>query len=177
MFFDQWACVTRYVWAYEPRLYLGPFNAFGNTVDYNGYAFITRPWLPRAHLAYMDLFDATARAEPWKQLVFWQPSPSLYLLLAGLLTTLVRQRRVSPLLVFQGALINTAGWLLLSPNPDLRFLFPTLLAAPLAWAWAVAPRVREARERSDEVGAAGVANVTAQGDAEAPVARPSAGMS
>ena len=49
VFFDQWACVTRYVWAYEPNLYLGPFNAFGNTVDYNGFSFITRPWLPRAH--------------------------------------------------------------------------------------------------------------------------------
>ncbi|NBD14486.1 hypothetical protein [Corallococcus silvisoli] len=147
VFLDQALCVTRYVWAYEPKLYVGPFNGQGNTVDPNAFGFRTRSWLPRAQRAREEFFFATTvGGATWTRMLFWQPSLSLYLLLAGLLATWTRQRRVAPLLVFQAALLNTVGWLVLSPNPDLRFLFPTLVAAPLAWAWACAPRLRAARE-------------------------------
>lgn len=150
---DQWLCVTRYVWGYEPALYKGPFNGEGQTVDPNGYFFATRSWLPVAQRAYESFYFATSSGPPWLNLLFWQPSPSVYLLLVGLLVLRVRQRGWLPVLVFQAALINNAGWLVLSPNPDLRFLFPTLLTAPLVLAWACASRMRVAGAR--DVGADG----------------------
>ncbi|RKH35222.1 hypothetical protein [Corallococcus sicarius] len=140
-FFDQWACVTRYLWAPDSLLYIGPFHPSGNTVDPNIFGWKTRSWFPRLALGYTQrLIDAYVGPPPVRAAV-WQPAPSLYLLLVALGVVLWRQRSVGMLLVMQCALTNTAAWLVLSPNPDLRFQFPVMLFAPLTLALMLAPRL------------------------------------
>ncbi len=150
-------CVSRYVWAPASLLYVGPFNWGGSTIDPNRLGLKTRSWLPRWPGYFEDLVRATYSEPGWLRAIFWQPAVSLYLLLAGVLVATWRQRSLTALGCAQTALINAASWVLVSPNPDLRFLFPTLLFSPFFLAFALAPR----RAR---------AGVAAQPGADAPAA-------
>lgn len=138
---EQQVCVTRYVWSPESELYIGPFNGGGNTVDPNTVGVRPQTWFAPAQPFYEHaIFDSYGKHGLLRTLV-WQPASSLYLFVVGLAVVLWRQRSLGPLLVVLSALLNTFSWLALSPNPDLRFLFPTVVMAPLLLAWALAPRL------------------------------------
>ncbi len=133
-------CVTRYAW--DPvlsTLYIGPFNGKGNTVDPNGVGVKPHSWLPGLRPLLEDFAVGTYAQVGWPRATFWQPAPSVYLCLAAWLALAWRRRGLAALIIFQAVGLNHLAWLLLSPNPDLRFLFPTVLAAPLLLAFALAP--------------------------------------
>ncbi|TSC25038.1 hypothetical protein [Corallococcus sp. Z5C101001] len=146
-FFDQWVCVTRYLWALDSMLYIGPFQPDGGAVDKNVFGWRTRSWFPALARPYTQVLLKASIGEPWQRILMWQPAPSLYLLLAALCGVLWRQRSPGALLALQCALTNTAAWLVLSPNPDLRFQFAAMLSAPLALALLLAPRLARTAAR------------------------------
>ncbi|GMU09474.1 hypothetical protein [Corallococcus caeni] len=150
---DQQVCVTRYVWAPEGDLYIGPFNGGGNTVDPNQVGVRPHSWFTPAQNFYEHvIFDSYGKHGLLRTLV-WQPSSSLYAFVLGLVVVLWRQRSLGALLAVMTAVLNTLAWLLLSPNPDLRFLFPTVLLAPLLLALALAPRLRRGSDAVAKPGA------------------------
>ncbi|WP_147445117.1 hypothetical protein [Corallococcus sp. CA053C] len=161
-FFDQWVCVTRYLWAMDSLLYIGPFQPDGAAVDRNVFGWKTRSWFPTLAYEYTQLLLKASIGWRSVRVAVWQPAPSLYLLVAGLGVVLWRQRSVGVLLVMQCALTNTAAWLVLSPNPDLRFQFPVMLLAPLTLALMLAPRLVRAGAQAHP-GAAPVASDAARG--------------
>ncbi|WP_147442097.1 hypothetical protein [Corallococcus exercitus] len=147
--FDQWVCVTRYLWALDSKLYIGPFEPNGSAVDRNVFGWKTRSWFPTLNWEYTQMLLKASIGERWQRVSMWQPAPSLYLLLAALGVVLWRQRGIGVLLAMQCALTNTAAWLVLSPNPDLRFQFPAMLFAPLALALTLAPRLVRTQARAE----------------------------
>jgi hypothetical protein len=152
-FWEQWVCVTRYLWALDSLLYIGPFTPDGGAVDRNVFGWKTHSWFPALGREYTQALLKASIGERWVRIVVWQPAPSLYLLLAALGVVLWRQRSVGTLLAFQCALTNTAAWLVLSPNPDLRFQFPAMLFAPLALALMLAPRLAKSQRQAEPAGA------------------------
>ncbi|GMU09475.1 hypothetical protein [Corallococcus caeni] len=133
-------CVSRYTWALTSNLYVGPFNGGGRAVDPNRMGVRTRTWQARWQARYEDFILRTYYSEGVWRVAVWQPGPSLYLLVAGVLVALRRQRGLSPPWILLAPLLNALSWLLVTPNPDLRFVQSTVLLAPVALALALAPR-------------------------------------
>lgn len=143
-------CVSRYAWALDSHLYVGPFNKNGSTMDPNALGLRTRSWQSRWQAHYERFVLETYFNQDWRRVLVWQPGVSLQLFVVGLLVALWRQRTLTPLWAVAAPLLNALAWLVVTPNPDLRFALSTVLMAPVVLALALAPRQARAGARAAE---------------------------
>lgn len=136
----HWACASRYIWAVDAPLYIGPLPVEGSLIDSNQLGLQTEPIVSSANRVLSHVIVTTYGNFPWRALV-WSPAFPLCVLLLSVAVGCIRQRSLWPAGVFMPILLNTLAWLVLASFPDLRFHFALVLAAPVSIAVAVLPRL------------------------------------